>query len=56
MKRKFCGKNLSRVGDDENQVWCMIGDFNAVRNPNERKGISQVGTSRKEIKEFNNFI
>jgi len=34
----------------------MIGDFNAVRNPNERKGISQVGTSRKEIKEFNNFI
>jgi len=26
--------------DDENKVWCMIGDFNAVRKPDERKGLS----------------
>jgi len=37
--------------------WCILGDFNAVRKHNERKGINPSGnTTRREIQGFNNFI
>jgi len=34
----------------------MLGDFNSVRKPDERRGISTNATSRREILEFNKFI
>jgi len=27
----------------ENEVWCMLGDFNVTRNSKERKGLSEDG-------------
>ena len=39
----------------QNLAWYFCGDFNAVRNEDERKGTSTRG-QRKEILGFNNFI
>jgi len=37
--------------------WCVLGDFNAVRKINERKGLNPRGnTSLREMQGFNNFI
>ena len=36
--------------------WCFIGDFNAVRRTNERKGKSTRGSQTSEIRLFNEFI
>jgi len=36
--------------DDENMVWCMLGDFNAVRKLEERITLSQIGSGIKEIR------
>lgn len=40
----------SRGGDS----WCILGDFNAVLDPSERKG--NTLTTNREIQEFNRFI
>jgi len=40
----------------QNSTWCIIGDFNAVRNGNEKKGVRIEGIKKREIKRFNNFI
>ena len=40
----------------QNFLWCFIGDFNAVRRTNERKGTSARGSQTREICQFNNFI
>ncbi|GKV12085.1 hypothetical protein SLEP1_g23283 [Rubroshorea leprosula] len=37
----------------KNRNWCIAGDFNAIRNLQERKGGRSV---RRELKEFNDFI
>ena len=36
--------------------WCMLGDFNAIRNEGERRGISQARGNKREMQGFNNFI
>jgi len=41
---------------DQNPVWCLCGDFNAVRRADERKGIRGHSSQRKEMEGFNNFI
>jgi len=38
------------------KMWYLLGDFNFVRKPEERKGIGMGRTNGKEIREFNNFI
>jgi len=38
------------------KVRCLLGDFNSVRKPEERRNIGMDGTNRCEIQEFNNFI
>ncbi|XP_057419451.1 uncharacterized protein LOC130713677 [Lotus japonicus] len=39
------------------QLWCIGGDFNAVRSEGEQRGItSEGGSQRREIIEFNNFV
>ena len=37
-------------------VWCLCGDFNAIRSRNERKGIRDRVNHSGEINGFNNFI
>jgi len=38
------------------KTWCMLEDFNAVRKPDERKGVSIGHASKKKILGFNEFI
>lgn len=38
-------------------AWCLVGDFNAVRNADERRGSSgTLNSQRLEMREFNDFI
>ena len=41
-------KNLSHGG-----LWCILGDFNNIRNPSERLGVCQRGVIDKNVSEFN---
>jgi len=42
---------------EECKQWCILGDFNAVRKSNERRGLNYKGsTATREVEEFNNFI
>lgn len=36
-----------------NGLWCLVGDFNSIRSPSERVGVSQQGTDDRLITEFN---
>ncbi|MCI23585.1 hypothetical protein A2U01_0044766, partial [Trifolium medium] len=38
--------------------WCVVGDFNAVRRREERRGVGQMGQSPSslETREFNLFL
>jgi len=37
-------------------VWCLCGDFNAIRSWNERKGVRERASQSSEIIGFNSFI
>jgi len=37
-------------------MWCIVGDFNAVRYPSERKDIGLEQHSKVEMERFNEFI
>ena len=37
-------------------LWCILGDFNSIRDINERFGLCQRGSGINEIKEFNEWI
>ncbi|XP_068503598.1 uncharacterized protein [Phaseolus vulgaris] len=37
-------------------VWCLSGDFNAIRKRSERKGVSKTDNHASEMTGFNNFI
>jgi hypothetical protein len=37
-------------------VWCVVGDFNAVRRPEERRGVSEHSSLNGEMREFDGFI
>lgn len=45
----------ARVKGREDDKWCICGDFNAVRNENERRGLTNGGR-RKEMRDFNELI
>jgi len=34
-------------------IWCLVGDFNVVRYPCERKGLGSGTTYRVEMDNFN---
>ena len=38
--------------NDNNCTWCIVGDFNIVKNFKKRKGKSQDGIIWKEIEDF----
>jgi len=57
-KRELWSKliHLKRIfGGD---VWCVVGDFNAVLKVGERRGVSSADRSRgdNEIREFKIFV
>ena len=37
-------------------LWCILGDFNNIRHPSERVGVSQRGLAEGSIQEFNEWI
>ncbi|KAL5153812.1 hypothetical protein HKD37_19G053302 [Glycine soja] len=39
-----------------NGLWCLVGDFNSVRNASERVGISQRGMANTPSNEFNEWL
>ncbi|KAH1248182.1 putative ribonuclease H protein [Glycine max] len=39
-----------------NGLWCLVGDFNSVRSPSERVGVSQQGADDRLIREFNDWL
>jgi len=56
-KRMAMWEEISKCRkDDNNKVWCMVGDFNAIRNPKEMIGLSQSSGNLKEMAQFNLFI
>jgi len=38
------------------KTWCILGNFNAVRKKEERRGVNIDGSNKKEISKFNKFI
>ena len=37
-------------------LWCILGDFNTIRNPTERTGACHRGTEDGGSREFNEWI
>lgn len=37
-------------------LWCILGDFNSIRDPTERLGVSQRGLADSSSREFNDWI
>lgn len=37
-------------------LWCFLGDFNNIRHPSERVGVSHRGGEDSSINEFNDWI
>jgi len=37
-------------------LWCLMGDFNSIRNTSERMGLSQRGVDDRHMIEFNEWI
>ena len=38
------------------RLWCLLGDFNSIKHPSERVGVSQRGGDVNTISEFNDWI
>ena len=56
-EKKTLWEDLSNLKvDSQELVWCMCGDFNAIRSRNERKGIRERASQSGEIIGFNSFI
>ena len=57
-KRRLWKELLDYKNSSNVSRWCIVGDFNSVRNRNERVGSSNNGggnSGNKEIEEFNAF-
>jgi hypothetical protein len=57
-KRKLWSDiRMSKMGFGDG-LWCVLGDFNSVREHNERRGVSQLvnGGQSTEIMEFDSFL
>lgn len=37
-------------------MWCFLGDFNSIRHPSERQGVSHRGVEVASINDFNEWI
>ncbi|XP_057418079.1 uncharacterized protein LOC130712263 [Lotus japonicus] len=56
-KRQLWGELVNCRRRSAADCWCVLGDFNFVRDPNERKGITNdTSDSRRDTEFFNDFI
>ena len=56
-EKRIMWEDLLRIKEQSNiTMWCMLGDFNAVRKQDERIGCQPLGSYKKDMKEFNEFI
>ncbi|MCI56591.1 hypothetical protein A2U01_0077842, partial [Trifolium medium] len=57
-KRRLRGEILAAKGMYGGGAWCIIGDFNAVLNSDERRGIAHGGPIHSPINivEFDVFV
>lgn len=56
-KRLLWDKLISLKNSVSSDLWCVSGDFNAVRSPSERRGATGMSSSqRREAADFNEFI
>lgn len=53
-KRSFWQEVIARVECNPGHSWCFLGDFNAVKSPEVRRGVID-SSSRKEMEEFQEF-
>ena len=47
-------KQLKNMNPDG--IWCLMGDFNSIRNTSERVGLSQKGVEDRHMTDFNEWI
>ncbi|XP_057425694.1 uncharacterized protein LOC130719065 [Lotus japonicus] len=56
-KRRMWEELLDWKRRSSSTIWCVGGDFNSVREEDERRGVAMgVSSQRREMFEFNNFI
>ncbi|XP_057452691.1 uncharacterized protein LOC130744534 [Lotus japonicus] len=56
-KRQLWGELVNCRRRSAADCWCVLGYFNSVRDPNERKGITNdTSVSRRDTEFFNDFI
>lgn len=53
--KRVLWSNLLRIRAENDSPWCLMGDFNAVRQPGERKGSTFNGRIALDFNEFINF-
>lgn len=55
--KRILWESLKQIKDQNpRSLWCMLGDFNSVRNASERVGISQRGVDDTPINDFNEWL
>lgn len=54
-KRELWRSVTEKMAGREEELWCICGDFNAIRSENERRGVAS-GSRRKEMKDFSEWI
>jgi len=55
-KWNLCEELVNIRKNERCKTWCMMGDFNAVKKADERKGLNIRRTNKRENIGFNNFI
>jgi len=58
IKDKIClWEELAKLRENKAcKSWCILGDFNAIRKKEERRGVCYGRSDSREISSFNNFI
>jgi len=56
VKRQMWADLLEIRQREQCNSWCVLGDFNFVRNERERRGINRLSGINRETQGFNNFI
>ena len=56
VKRQMWADLLEIRQREPSNSWCILGDFNSIRNERERRGINSSNGNKRELQGFNNFI
>ena len=55
-KRQLWQSLSRRKSQIQDECWCLVGDFNCVRNPSERLGSNRSNSDNGLISEFNDWL